>query len=221
MMTSNLHNLNQLAPPMSPVWIARGHPRCKGGWQARLPAGVTGRADMRLAPTWAMLKGHIEDYHRDFAKILAALDPAAVYRELGENAVLLCFCEQGCLCHRRIVAEWLEHALGVMVPELGERRDETHVHTTSHYPFFTPPERKLRMIEERMAADGLNPASPYWEVETGWDAAGNCLTCGEAGRCECTHEIRDAPEIKPAPRPRVTAHRQIWNAKEHCWQAAS
>lgn len=32
------------------------------------------------------------------------------------------------------------------------------------------------------------PAAPYWETEQGWDTAGNCLKCGEAGRCRCQHK---------------------------------
>ena|ERR1019366_8381904 len=72
MMTSNLAGLKLIVPPMAPVWIARGHPRGKGGWQAHLSPGVTGRADMRLAPSWAMLKATEDDYHAAFAAQLAA-----------------------------------------------------------------------------------------------------------------------------------------------------
>ena len=34
-------------------------------------------------------------------------------------------------------------------------------------------------------------AKPYWEIEKGWDTGGNCLTCGEAGRCQCKHPLFD------------------------------
>lgn len=34
---------------------------------------------------------------------------------------------------------------------------------------------------------------PYWQYEQGWDYGGNCLKCGEAGRCRCKHERRPTP----------------------------
>ena len=34
---------------------------------------------------------------------------------------------------------------------------------------------------------------PYWEYEQGWDSGGNCLKCGEAGRCHCSHKRRPTP----------------------------
>ena len=103
-------------------------------------------------PSAAALKGSEAEYDRSFAAQLAALDPAKVYAELGENAVLLCFCAADARCHRRIVAEWLEAALGVLVPELGQRRDDTGTSTTPAYPFWTPPAKKLAWIGEQLAA---------------------------------------------------------------------
>jgi hypothetical protein len=158
MMTSNFANLAKINVPLRPVWIARGHPRAKGGWKAYLKPGVTGSADMRLAPTWAMLKGDIEDYHRAFAKQLAALDPAAVYRELGENAVLLCWCEVGRMCHRRIVAEWFEAALGVTVPELGADGSPQRW-STSAYAHF----------RHRKPAPEARQAAPADSTRERWD----------------------------------------------------
>lgn len=48
---------------------------------------------------------------------LSKLDPAQVYRELGEDAMLLCWCRAGEFCHRRLAAKWFEKNLGVSVPE--------------------------------------------------------------------------------------------------------
>ncbi|MCL6442574.1 MAG: DUF488 domain-containing protein, partial [Alicyclobacillus sp.] len=47
------------------------------------------------------------------------------YEELGENAVLLCYEKHNDWCHRRMVADWFEKELGVVVPELGFDRSET------------------------------------------------------------------------------------------------
>ena len=227
MFTSNFASVHLLKSPSVPIAISRGHPRAKGGWKAHLPTGIEGRADARLAPSWKAIKGTVDDYHAAFAAQLAALDPARVYRELGEDAVLLCFCDISngdCWCHRRIVAEWLESALGVMIPEMGERRDATYINGTAAYPFWVQPAQKLRWIEKQMEAAGLKPAGPYWQIETGWDSAGNCLICGEAGRCECPHPALDAsPGPPPAPRRpgrRPAAHRQVWNGKAHAWEDA-
>lgn len=53
---------------------------------------------------------------------LEALDPQRVYRDLvavaGPDALLLCHEKPGTLCHRLIVACWLEATLGSHVPEL-------------------------------------------------------------------------------------------------------
>jgi hypothetical protein len=54
------------------------------------------------------------EYHRD---VLYKLDPVKVFQELGSDAVLLCWEPPGKFCHRRLVAAWLEEALGIEVPE--------------------------------------------------------------------------------------------------------
>lgn len=150
MWTSNYANLSLIKPPMSPVSISRGKPRWKGGWRGHLPAGVVGKEDMRLAPSWAALKSDDDTYDRAFAAILRGLDPAAVYRELGEDAVLLCFCPPGQYCHRRLVAEWFEASLGVIVPELGVDRIDTPMCVTPHFDFYRPMDDKYEWLEEKL-----------------------------------------------------------------------
>jgi hypothetical protein len=54
-----------------------------------------------------------------------ALDPRELYEALGEEAVLLCWEKPGEGCHRRLVAEWFEASLGVVVPEWGVPREQT------------------------------------------------------------------------------------------------
>jgi len=76
------------------------------------------RTYLSLAPTKEMLKMSEGDYNKEYAKILSALDPKSVYSDLGEDAVLLCWEKTGRPCHRRIVAQWLEDELGIIVEEL-------------------------------------------------------------------------------------------------------
>jgi len=90
------------------------------------PKGWTGRVYEPLAPSWRLLaealSGEIDEaeYSRRYrAEVLSKLDPARVYADLGEDAVLLCWEKPGAFCHRRLVAEWFEETLGVSVPEVG------------------------------------------------------------------------------------------------------
>jgi hypothetical protein len=106
--TSYFANVKKLPPDLVPVSIARGSPR-----------GFTGKKELRLAPSWGMLKLTKPEYDAAFAEILAKLDPAEIYQTLGENAVLLCWEKPWDACHRRLVAEWLEAALGIEIPEHG------------------------------------------------------------------------------------------------------
>ena len=150
-MTSCYANLKLIVPPAAAVSISRGKPRyLKGGWIKHLAPGVVGRNYDALAPSYASLKATDEEYDRAFIAILAQLDPQAVYDDLGENAVLLCHCKPDVWCHRRVVAEWFEYHLGVCVPELGQRRDETFVMSGKRYPHYVTPKKKLAWIEQQL-----------------------------------------------------------------------
>lgn len=111
--TSCFRNLATIkaTPGLVPVAISVG-----------VPSWFKGPREVRLAPTWAMLKMGAEDYQRHFEAILAKLDPAEVAASLPDGAVLLCWEAPGVRCHRRRVAEWIEEALGIKVPELGHAR---------------------------------------------------------------------------------------------------
>ncbi|UEC43716.1 MAG: hypothetical protein METHAR1v1_1640007 [Methanothrix sp.] len=102
------------------------HPRAVAISRTR-PKGWTGRVYEPLAPSWSLLaealSGEIDEdeYIRRYREeVLASLDPARVYADLGEDAVLLCWERAGAFCHRRLVAEWFEEELGVLVPEVAE-----------------------------------------------------------------------------------------------------
>lgn len=151
MMTSHYGNLKLITPPLQPVSISRGKPRwLKGGWLRHCCPGTTGRNYDALAPSAAALKGTDAEYDRHFAALLRGLDPHQVYAELGEQAVLLCFCEPGVFCHRRLVAEWIEHHLGVLVPELGVDRIDTPMCVTRAYDFFVGVDRKYEWLEKQL-----------------------------------------------------------------------
>jgi len=79
----------------------------------------TGRRYKALAPPRELIDIKDEALFRKLyhEQVLAHLDPATVYRELGEKAILLCWESPGKFCHRRVVAEWLEKALNIKVDE--------------------------------------------------------------------------------------------------------
>jgi len=84
----------------------------------KTPEWFKGRCYPALAPKSKMLKMGEEEYRQKYRAILDRLNPRKVYEDLGQDAVLLCWEQPGEFCHRRLVAAWLEAALGVTVPEL-------------------------------------------------------------------------------------------------------
>lgn len=111
MFTSNYARQKRLTPDLKPIAISRWPPR----W-------YKGPVELDLAPTAAMLSMNREDYDREFGKLLEKLDAREMFDRLGENAVLLCFESPNAWCHRRLVAEWFEAELGIVVPEYGFER---------------------------------------------------------------------------------------------------
>ena len=57
-------------------------------------------------------------YDEFYDKILNELDPYQVFKELGENSVLLCYEKPGQFCHRHLVAKWLMDNLNIKILEL-------------------------------------------------------------------------------------------------------
>lgn len=114
MYTANYASVKKLPKDLRPISISIGVPK----WW-------TGESDKRLAPSWKMLKSSREIYDRDFLKQLKKLDARAIYEQLGDNAVLLCYETHNDWCHRRLVAEWFESELGIEVPEYGFDREDT------------------------------------------------------------------------------------------------
>lgn len=86
-----------------------------------IPKWFKGRSYKALAPSWNLVRVKDEDeYTRRYRQeALDRLSPQKVLDDLGKDAVLLCWEKPGDFCHRRLVAEWLEKAIGITVPELG------------------------------------------------------------------------------------------------------
>jgi len=93
-----------------------------------VPPWYYGKRFLDVAPRHDMLKMSKDDYDREYQKILDALDPVQTYRKIcdmyGRDAILLCWESPNVRCHRRWVAEWLEAANGVIIPEYGFKRED-------------------------------------------------------------------------------------------------
>jgi hypothetical protein len=74
---------------------------------------------------WLLKAKDPELFDREYRKQLDALDPKQVAKDLGPDAILLCWESFNVRCDRRLVAEWLEERLGIVVPELGHERSES------------------------------------------------------------------------------------------------
>lgn len=85
------------------------------------PRGYRGRRYSPLAPRREMFKMGESAYSIEYQKILDNLDPAKVAKDLGPDAIMLCWERPGEFCHRRLVAEWLEKHLGQPVPEFDKK----------------------------------------------------------------------------------------------------
>jgi hypothetical protein len=92
----------------------------------RVPRFYKGRRYLALAPRgWLLKAKDPELFDREYRKLLDSLDAKQVAEDLGPNAILLCWESFNVRCHRRLVAEWLEEKLGIVVPELGHERSES------------------------------------------------------------------------------------------------
>jgi hypothetical protein len=91
-----------------------------------------------------MLKMKRVDYDFHFNLILEKLDPEKVYADLialgGPDPILLCWERANTWCHRRLVAEWLEQALGTEITEYGfDRSDVIPYDKSTSVPPPPPP----------------------------------------------------------------------------------
>ncbi len=113
MKTSYFANRSAAEDPRA-VSIARWPPRWWG----------TRKRYIALAPSVDLLRRskvglpwpeYVTEYRRN---VLAKLDPAEVFIDLGPDAILLCWEAPDEACHRHLVAEWLKQSLNFEIPEL-------------------------------------------------------------------------------------------------------
>ena len=98
-----------------------------------------------------MLHASKEEFDNFFYEKLSKLDAKQVYNEIvsnfGEDAVLLCWESPNIRCHRRIVAEWFEKELGIVVPEFGFERSAiipySEMMDKGEKPVKKEPEKKI------------------------------------------------------------------------------
>ena len=90
----------------------------------KAPFFSRGREYKKLAPKYWFFKKYKEDGDEDFyyktyyEEVLNKLDPKKVYKELGEDSILLCWEASGKFCHRHIVSEWLSLSLNIKIKEI-------------------------------------------------------------------------------------------------------
>jgi len=91
---------------------------------AKCPEFYKGREYKKLAPKWWFFKKYKDDGDETFyieqykKEVLEVLDPATVLKEIGQDAVLLCWEAPGKFCHRHLVATWFKETLGLEVSEI-------------------------------------------------------------------------------------------------------
>lgn len=91
-----------------------------------VPRSYRGKRYMALAPPrWLLKAKDPELFNQEYRKLLDSLDAKHIAEELGPNAILLCWETFNVRCHRRLVAEWLEAKLSIVIPELDHERTES------------------------------------------------------------------------------------------------
>lgn len=109
--------------------VAKNDPRAVAISQG-VPWWFKGRRMIELAPSRALLtyvkgSGDTKRFDEAMREQLEKLDAEEIVKQLGEDAILLCWEGWNVRCHRRLVAEWLESKLGVEVPEFNHQRSES------------------------------------------------------------------------------------------------
>jgi uncharacterized protein (DUF488 family) len=90
----------------------------------KTPSWYHGREYKKLAPKYAFFKKYKEDGDQSYyiehyyKEVLNKLDPEKVLKELGANALLLCYETPEKFCHRHLVAQWFKDTLGIFIAEI-------------------------------------------------------------------------------------------------------
>lgn len=88
----------------------------------KTPPGFPGRIFLQLAPPEELLwrtknSGDYNSYIEEYYEMLYELDVHKIAKELGPDAVLVCYEGKDKFCHRHLVAMWLSDA-GYSVVEI-------------------------------------------------------------------------------------------------------
>lgn len=102
---------------------------------AKPPDWYVGVTYPLLAPSWDLINGvksgsmSEDEYTERYLKLLKkrGASPYRTLSDLGDQAILLCFETPDKFCHRRIVADWIEFTLGIVVPEISLIKQPTIV----------------------------------------------------------------------------------------------
>lgn len=150
--TSYFANVRNLPKDITPIGISVGKNKY-----------VEMDYDQRLAPTWKILNMSQEDYNKAMYERLGKLNAQEIYDSLPDKVALICYEKFNDICHRRMVAEWLEKELDIEVPEYGLKRSESW-----DYKDLSPDkkgkkrnpetEKKLKQQEEAEKDDGIPEA---------------------------------------------------------------
>lgn len=92
------------------------------------PKWWVGRSCVWLAPPKAVIEAYKRDKNEEIytmaytEQVLNKINPKEAYEALSDldvgETVLLCWEKPGDFCHRRLVAKWLEAAVGIKILEL-------------------------------------------------------------------------------------------------------
>ena len=112
--TSYYSNSKILSSRLKPIRISWGFPRFKLSYKiiGKIPE-LTPEKDMRYL--------NEADYIYHYRAILEEETVEAIkkrFQELGDNLVLLCFCNPGKFCHRSVFAKWWDEKTGEEIKEL-------------------------------------------------------------------------------------------------------
>lgn len=109
--------------------VAKNDPRAVAISQG-VPWWYKGRRMIELAPSRDLLNyvkasGDTKRFDEAMREQLDKLDAKKIIKELGPDAILLCWEGFNTRCHRRLVAEYFEQKWGIEVPELNHTRAES------------------------------------------------------------------------------------------------
>ncbi len=108
----------------SNFFVTKGNPNAVSISRGK-PTWYNGRTYDQLAPQYAWFKYSKEEFRDRYQMLLDDLDPIEVMNDLGDGSIMLCWEPFNVLCHRRMVAEWIERETGIIVPEWQRRREES------------------------------------------------------------------------------------------------